>query len=271
MKSIKQMATAGNQHAHRDSLGKQLQAPSQVKLIEEALMKFSDLLIASSSLAHDEICFWEPKTLAPYDPLTDKKFYCQPNTLQVNSANYVISANSTKTTVNVWRFDKKEAVARFPVKELLSCLRLTHNAGTICIAGSKTGRLSIWEFSTGELLGEIESCHYLEVTALDIAVTNDLVITGGKDFKVRVWVLTDLYFGQKNTPFAEFAEHTSDVTAVQFSKSSPQRAFSASLDKTFKVYDVAARCTLKSIQATSPINHIAIDNTETMVYLACDN
>jgi WD40 repeat protein len=184
-------------------------------------MKFSDLLIASTSLSHDEVCFWEPKTLAPYDPLIDKKFYCQANTLQVNSASYVIGANATKTTVNVWRWDKKEAMLRFPVKEMLSCLRLTHNAGTLCLAGSKTGRLSVWEFSTGELLGEIESCHYLEVSDMDIAVTNDLVITGGKDFKVRVWVITDLYFGQKNAPLVEFSEHTSDVTAVQFSKSSP--------------------------------------------------
>ena len=69
----------------------------------------------------------------------------------------------------------------------------------------------------------------------------------------------------------EFGEHTSDVTAVQFSRSSPQRAFSAALDKTFKVYDIAARVTLKSIQAPSPINHIAVDNTETQVYVACDN
>jgi len=28
----------------------------------------------------------------------------------VNSASYVIGANSTKTTVNVWRFDKKETI-----------------------------------------------------------------------------------------------------------------------------------------------------------------
>lgn len=154
-------------------------------------MKFSDLLIASSSQTHDELCFWEPKTLAPYEPLVDKKFYCQPKTLQVNSGNYVIGANSSKTTVNVWRFDKKEAISRFPVKELLSCLRLTHNAGSICLAGSKTGRLSVWEMATGELLGEIESCHYLEVSDLDISINNDLVITGGKDFKVKVWILTE--------------------------------------------------------------------------------
>ena len=66
----------------------------------------------------------------------------------------------------------------------------------------------------------------------------------------------------KNTPFAEFGEHTSEVTAVLFSRCNPVRAFSASLDKTFKVYDIAAKCTLKSIQAASPINRMVIDTVE---------
>lgn len=74
-----------------------------------------------------------------------------------------------------------------------------------------------------------------------------------------------------NQCFAEFGDHTAEVTQVQFSKSSPHRAFSASLEKTFKVYDIAAKCTLKTIQAPSPINKLAIDVIETQVYLACDN
>lgn len=51
----------------------------------------------------------------------------------------------------------------------------------------------------------------------------------------------------------------------------PGRAFSASQDKTFRVYDVFARITLKVIQAPSPINKLAVDVIESNVYLACDN
>jgi hypothetical protein len=43
--------------------------PEKLKSLEESVMKFSDLLIASTSSLLDEICFWEPKTLAPYEPL----------------------------------------------------------------------------------------------------------------------------------------------------------------------------------------------------------
>lgn len=75
----------------------------------------------------------------------------------------------------------------------------------------------------------------------------------------------------KNQCIAEFSEHTSDVSQVQFSRSSPHRCFSASFDKTFKVYDIPAKCTLKTIQTPSPINRIAIDMIESTAYLACDN
>ena len=84
-------------------------------------------------------------------------------------------------------------------------------------------------------------------------------------------ILYRLFFGQKNQSLVEFGDHTSEVTQVQFSRSSPHRAFSASLDKTFKVYDIAAKCTLKSLQAPAPINKMAIDVIESLVYLACDN
>jgi pre-rRNA-processing protein IPI3 len=74
---------------------------------------------------------------------------------------------------------------------MLSVVRFSNNGSAICIAGSKTGRIYIWELSTGLLLGEIESAHYMDVNDLDIAVTNDLVITGGKDFKVKVWIISE--------------------------------------------------------------------------------
>ena len=54
--------------------------------------------------------------------------------------------------------------------------------------------------------------------------------------------------GETNSlTIAEFSDHTSEVTKVGFSKSNPLRAFSASLDKLFKVYDIAAKCVLKNI------------------------
>jgi len=127
-------------------------------------MKFSDTIIASTASEHEELCFWEPRTLAPYEPLLEKKFVAAPNTLQVGSSSYIIASHAQKTTLSVWRWDKKEPVLRFPLKDPPSCLRLGNN---LCVAGAK-GRISLWEPLTGSLLGEIEGAHYLDITDMEL-------------------------------------------------------------------------------------------------------
>ena len=54
--------------------------------------------------------------------------------------------------------------------------------------------------------------------------------------------------GRNKACYHEFSEHTGAVTSVKFSYgASLQRAFSASLDKTVKVYDLPTKMVLKQI------------------------
>jgi WD40 repeat protein len=52
----------------------------------------------------------------------------------------------------------------------------------------------LWELSTGQLLGELENAHYMDIADIDIAVSNDLILTAGKDCKVKLWLIHDLFF-----------------------------------------------------------------------------
>jgi len=124
---------------------------------------------------------------------------------------------------------------------------------------------------SGEVLADIESAHYMEITDLDI--NENMVITGGKDCKVKVWLLTDIIRNeqQKQLCYAEFNEHTSEVTQVKFSPAGVNRAYSASTDKQFKVYDLASKVCIKTIQTQSPILKVVMDHSETNIYVACDN
>lgn len=185
--------------------------------------------------------------------LQDKKFIPGQNTLSASSSSYVIAGHSQKTTMNVWKWDKKEPYLRFPLKEQLTVAKLSHNNSSLLIGGTKSGRLSVWQVVNGQLIGEVESAHYMDITDLDISSSNDLVITAGKDCKVKVWIMAELFNYTGNDSeykcLTEFGEHTAEVTAVQFSRSNSQRCFSASLDKLFKVYDIPSKLTLKTISA----------------------
>jgi WD40 repeat protein len=62
-----------------------------------------------------------------------------------------------------------------------------------------------------------------------------------------------------------------EVTQTCFSPVSIQRLFTASLDKTMRVYDLPSKQLLKQIQTPSPILLMTVDFSEKQVYLACDN
>jgi hypothetical protein len=56
--------------------------------------------------------------------------------------------------MSVWRWDKKESIMRFPLKETLSVFKIStaaQEAGTtnICVGGSKSGFLTVWQAIDG--------------------------------------------------------------------------------------------------------------------------
>jgi len=65
---------------------------------------------------------------------------------------------------------------------------------------------------SGELLADVESAHYMEVSDLDL--NEEMIITGGKDCKVKVWLVADLVKNDTSRPlhFCEFGDHTAEVT-----------------------------------------------------------
>lgn len=180
--------------------------------------------------------------------------------------------------MNVWRWDKKDPIMKFPIKDQLNIFRMSAseiNSAVLCVGGSKKGLLSIWQASTGQLIAEVESAHYMEINSLDISNANsDMIITGGKDCKVRVWLLQNLLSQDPQVSqnyYAEFGEHQQEVTQVAFSQNNSSRAFSASVDKQFKVYDLSQKMCIKTIQIQSPILKMIMDSTESNLYVACDN
>ena len=98
------------------------------------------------------------------------------------------------------------------------------------ICGSKKGKIMIYQLATGTLIAEVESAHYLAINDLDVSKGSpwqgDLIITGGKDSKVKIWKLVDLlaigeekkhdgFDGEQQLLkgcYTEFGEHTSEVT-----------------------------------------------------------
>lgn len=91
----------------------------------------------------------------------------------------------------------------------------------LCAGGNTKGGLLVWHTSTGDLIADVDSAHYMEINDLAISSTNsDMIITGGKDCKVKVWMVSTLIMEDSQTnsyPYAEFGDHQEEVTQVAFS------------------------------------------------------
>lgn len=83
------------------------------------------------------------------------------------------------------------------------------------VMGTKKGSLQLFHVESGQFIAEIENSHYLAISDLDVSPARDLLATGGKDTKVRLWVLADLCAGS-NRYINEFCEAGAEITAVKF-------------------------------------------------------
>jgi len=86
----------------------------------------------------------------------------------------------------------------------------------------------------------------LGITDLDIspAPQQDLIVTSGKDSKVKIWISCNLLSNEasaiETALLCEFGDAASEVTQVKFSPISSSRVFSTSTDKVCRIYDTAA-------------------------------
>lgn len=84
---------------------------------------------------------------------------------------------------------------------------------------------------TGEQYVMKQQGHASEMSCIAYSSDGQYIVTGGDDSKVKLWNVSNGFC------FVTFLEHTSAVTAVEFSNSK-KCLISASLDGTVRAYDI---------------------------------
>jgi len=128
----------------------------------------------------------------------------------VDSAGYIVGTHVQKTMMAAWRWDKtREPVLRSPVKEEMTVLKMfgsSQRDDQMLACATKKGKILVYQLSSGVILAEIENAHYMEI--VDLAVSEEtgasavnsgaqMLMTGGKDTKVKVWLLPDILYPQR--------------------------------------------------------------------------
>lgn len=198
-------------------------------------------------------------------------------------------AGKDKALINCYSWGKESVDQKFPVPETMLCLALAEHPEIIggmedgilyekpkqhipwlLAAGSKTGKLYIWELALGNLLC-VKDAHYQGISVIRFSKNSAFCFTGGLDSRVMVWRTADLVsFDEENAkPFATFSDHTLAITDIAVSDSPiPHdiKIYTSSKDSTVRMYNIVAKAALSTFVFSSPIECIARDGADRALY-----
>jgi len=184
---------------------------------------------------------------------------------------YIYSAQNDRPQINVWSFRKDQLLYKFTVPEKLSSI-ITTNNNNYFIGGSETGKIYVWEVTTGKLIKIIDA-HYKAINVMKITSDDIALITGSEDSIVKVWLLNDLINNQptRNTisPYYTWTEHTLPITDLVcgLGLMNYSRVVTVSLDRSCKIWDLSDGKCLATVIVPTNIRAVTMNPTETSIYV----
>lgn len=208
-------------------------------------------------------------------------------------------ASPTKALITSYAWGKESADQRFPVPEVLSCTaiaqfppanshplheeplelpedktyfeRTAYSTPWLLAAGSKTGRLYIWELSLGDLVC-VKDAHYQEISSISFSKCGTFLVSGGLDTRVHIWdtlsLVTPALLSTAKA-FATFSNHSLGVTQVEIYSSpmvSDYKVYSSSKDGTVCIYDVISKSLLTTFVFPTLVECFARDPAARAIY-----
>ncbi|CCE66128.1 hypothetical protein TPHA_0O01610 [Tetrapisispora phaffii CBS 4417] len=171
---------------------------------------------------------------------------------------YLFVAQAKKALINVYDISglqKRESVEqRLPLPEIVSCLEVVPNStdiGTndnipyLLLASTPSGKVYVWEVSSGILLSVKPMAHYQAITKIKSILGGKYIVTAGKDSRLMIWQTTDFVSSEEPRPVAILHDHTLAVTDFVVSttygdylSSSGTKLYTASQDATVRCYEL---------------------------------
>jgi pre-rRNA-processing protein IPI3 len=188
---------------------------------------------------------------------------------------YIVAAQSRKPVVNLYCFGKPQVHMQFHLQEIVSAVA-ADPSGTFLAAGSRSGRLYVWNISDGILLRTWQA-HFRAVTTLSFTSDSTFVVTASEDGMGRLWdvaMVVDAKFrstaqhtNKSIQPFRSWSSHTLPVRGMALAGfASSIRVLTCSQDRTVAMFDAQSnsRCFRKSLPHS--LECLTLNRLEDTVY-----
>ncbi|KAG2736984.1 hypothetical protein G9P44_001074 [Scheffersomyces stipitis] len=215
----------------------------------------------------------------------------------------LIVAAPNKALLNVYSWGKESPDQRIPLPEALTCLALVEHPNTrlfsefhrnsefklpsyrvpwLLAGGSKSGKIYVWELSSGSLLC-VKEAHYQNVTVVKFSKCGTFLVAGSDDARCTVWKTLDLiavFDGDNDEssrnfkPYLAITDNTLAVTDLVLNEPgviNDLKLYTVSRDNTLRIYDIITKQLLTTFILSEAIESVVADPAGRAVYVGLSN
>ncbi|KAI8144222.1 WD40-repeat-containing domain protein [Fennellomyces sp. T-0311] len=241
---------------------------------------FSEVAVSASS-TDSTIYVWDIRsgsTLFSFKQSTSNKgclaIVPKPNAgLQTGA---ILTAQTDRGVLNVYQWQRDQVLHKMAMPDKLVSIAASHR-GDLVAGGTASGRVFLWQVSTGLLLKVFEA-HFRRITKLAFSGDDATLLTASEDASVNVWLLGDLLEhnqeeGTRPAPLLSWSDHTLPVTDmfVGAGTMATTRVYTSSVDNTVKAWDLSTGELLTTFLFPKPVSTVVADPSETRLFVACEN
>ncbi|GAA93661.1 uncharacterized protein L969DRAFT_53454 [Mixia osmundae IAM 14324] len=199
--------------------------------------------------------------------LSDRHYFHQAGSritsLTFHSPSSMLIVGFASGVFGLWLMPAFENIHTLSIsQEKITSVVVNPSGEWLAFGASKLGQLLVWEWQSESYVLKQQG-HFYDMNCLTFSSDGQNIVTGGEDGKVKVWNASTGFC------FVTFSEHSSAVSAVEFSKQG-QVLFSASLDGTVRAFDLVRYRNFRTFTSPSPVQFscLAIDPSGDIVCAA---